>query len=268
MPDETWKPIPGIPHYEASDLGRIRRVDHTTVDKNGRNRNRTGCIIAPWSHSGNLRTNVGGRNRYVAALVLEAHGVPRPSSHCRIRYADGDRTNTALSNISWLVGETPRKAPKPAAPNTTPRPAQATLSPITIDLTGLPMMSPNGRPNPFAKARDTRSIRQSVAFRARAANIPTGLAHITIAFHYRPAEDRYRWDTRNLAAAGIWKAAQDALHAHRGRTDSGYRHPVVHDDTDEFMTEIAPVQHPAVKGKPAATWLVISWTEDAAEVAS
>lgn len=136
---------------------------------------------------------------------------------------------------------------------------------IAIDLTGLPMMSPNGRTNHFARARDTHTIRHSVAWRARAAHIPTGLDHLTIEYHYRPAEDRYAWDPRNLASAGIWKAAQDALHAHRGRNTAGARgpkHPIVHDDSPGFMTEIGPTQHPARKGEPAATWLVIRRTHN------
>lgn len=131
----------------------------------------------------------------------------------------------------------------------------------TITLTGLPMMSPNGRPNHYGRARDTRTIRQSVAWRARGAGIPTGLPHITVETHYRPAEDRYRWDTRNLRAAGIWKAAIDALTA-RG---SGYAHPVVADDTDEFLTEVDVVQHPARRGAPAEVWLVVSWADVPAE---
>lgn len=34
------------------------------------------------------------------------------------------------------------------------------------------------------------------------------------------------------------------------------------DDSPGFMTEVGPTQHPARKGEPAATWLVIRWAHN------
>lgn len=279
---ESWAVIPDSTHYEVSDLGNVRSVTHTSIASNGIPRTIEGKPIARLTTANgspyvSIRRDAAGRptNRRIAALVLEAHAGPAPQG-ARPRVINGDRTDVRLANLEW-AGPKPPKPKAPRASRATmkrpavvrvpraPKPAPAPPTEAVIDLTGLPMMSPNGRPNHFARARDTHTIRHSVAWRARAARIPTGLNHLTIEFHYRPAEDRYAWDPRNLASAGIWKAAQDTLHAHRGRNTAGARgpkHPVVHDDSPGFMTEVGPTQHPARKGEPAATWLVIRWTHN------
>lgn len=281
---ESWAPIPDSTHYEVSDLGNVRSVTHTSIASNGVPRTIEGKPIARlMTENGSPYVSIRRdgatkpTNRRVAALMLTAHVGPAPAG-ARPRVINGDRTDLRLANLEW-AGPTPPKPKTPRVPRATmkrpaavrvprpPKPAPPTEA--VIDLTGLPMMSPNGRPNHFARARDTHTIRHSVAWRARAAHIPTGLDHLTIEYHYRPAEDRYAWDTRNLASAGIWKAAQDALHAHRGRNTAGARgpkHPIVHDDSPGFMTEVGPTQHPAVKGEPAAAWLVIRWDNDEQKV--
>lgn len=277
---ESWAAIPDSTHYEVSDLGNVRSITHTSIASNGVPRTIEGKPIARLTTANgspyvSIRRDAAGRptNRRIAALVLAAHVGPAPQG-ARPRVINGDRTDVRLANLEWADPTPPKPktpkiraaATKRAAPARAPRPPKPAPAPPTeavIDLTGLPMMSPNGRPNHFARARDTHTIRHSVAWRARAAHIPTGLDHLTIEYHYRPAEDRYAWDPRNLASAGIWKAAQDALHAHRGGNTPGARgpkHPIVHDDSPGFMTEFGPTQHPARKGEPAAAWLVIRWT--------
>ena len=140
---------------------------------------------------------------------------------------------------------------------------------VTIELpASLPMLAPNSRLHRRAEARAINEIRQAVAWRARGAGIPTGLSHIAVECFYRPAEERYRFDLGNLWGAGIWKAAKDALHGHGSAATAGARgpkHPVVANDTPEFMTEVPAVQVQAVKGKPRAAWLVVSWADAEAE---
>lgn len=126
---------------------------------------------------------------------------------------------------------------------------------VTLETTWTrPPTSPNARLHPRAQARVVREARQTIAWRARAAGIPTGLQHATVTVHHRPADKRGVWDADN-AMAGC-KPIFDALTA-RG---AGYAHPVVADDTAEFMTQRV-VQHAPVSGRPAALWVVVAWDE-------
>lgn len=135
---------------------------------------------------------------------------------------------------------------------------------VTIELPvdpkdgGLPILSPNERHHPRAYHAKVARIRQAVAWRARGAGIPAGLNHITVEAHFQPARP---WDDDNVRGAGIWKAAYDALHG-RGR---GWKHPVVADDTPQYMGKPDPVQHPPVKGGTRRAWLVVSWADAEAE---
>lgn len=278
---ESWAPIPGFTHYQASTEGRVRSVDRQLPGGYGGLRTVKGRIIAVNHTHGSPKVSItadgaGQRNRGIAGLVLAAFVGPAPSPAHKAKPINGDPNDVRLANLEWVAPKPPKaRTPRPAGRPAT-RPAAAAARPparpappteAIIDLTGLPRMNPNdGAYTHWGKKhRAAQEIRTVVTLRARQARIPTGLRHVTIEYHFRPAEDRYRLDPRNLASLLLWKHAQDALHAHRGGNTSGARgpkHPVVHDDSPGFMTEVGPTQHPAVKGEPAAAWLVIRWGND------
>jgi hypothetical protein len=112
MHNETWRPVPGIPHYEVSNAGRVRSVDHwTTVRRrdhaNPHRRFHRGRIIAtPPGRTGYPKFTAAPApgmprvNLDVHVCVLRAfRGPPPPGHECLHR--DGGRTNCRLSNLRW-----------------------------------------------------------------------------------------------------------------------------------------------------------------------
>jgi hypothetical protein len=99
---EEWRPIAGLEgRYEVSDLGRVRSLWF----RNG-NTNRprpTPLIVAPAAtQSGHLRVDIGGRNRFVHRLVLEAFGAPCPAG-MQCAHLNGRATDNRRENLAWVT---------------------------------------------------------------------------------------------------------------------------------------------------------------------
>lgn len=94
----------------------------------------------------------------------------------------------------------------------------------------------------YAKARTIKEIRETVAWLAKAAKLPTDVPHAVVEVHYRPA-DRGRRDADNVVLSS--KAIFDGL------VDSG----LVPDDIPELMSKPEVVLHKS--GKPGM-WLEIT----------
>lgn len=108
----------------------------------------------------------------------------------------------------------------------------------------------------YAKARTVAKIRATTQILARAAQLPRGVAHVTVHLHYRPRDNRRR-DTDNLVAT--LKPICDALAAGTPK-HPGYG--MVPDDIPRYMGKPEPVIHPAERGQRGALWLEITWTEE------
>ncbi|MEU0871633.1 hypothetical protein [Nocardia brasiliensis] len=119
----------------------------------------------------------------------------------------------------------------------------------------------------FAHARKVAEVRAKVLELAEAADLPRGLAHVTVQLHYRPRDQRRR-DTDNLVAT--LKPACDALTIGRPAKISRTGKPVpallgygmVPDDIPRHMAKPEPVIHDAERGKPGALWLEITWANE------
>jgi hypothetical protein len=100
---EEWRAVVGLEgKYEVSNLGRVRSLGGMVVRRHTKPFYRPGRIL-----TGNLsggpgyRTvNIGGGNKYVHRLVLEAFVGPRPQGHegC---HRNGIRTDNRLENLRW-----------------------------------------------------------------------------------------------------------------------------------------------------------------------
>jgi hypothetical protein len=108
---EEWRPVVGYEGlYEVSDQGRVRSLDRVLRDKNGLLKRFKGKILSAsikqnkygrYAVVGLPSINVSGTtNRYIAHLVLESFGGPRPAGmeccHC-----DGDSLNNNANNLRW-----------------------------------------------------------------------------------------------------------------------------------------------------------------------
>lgn len=102
QPLEQWRPVPGYPGYEVSDLGRVMSY----------RRSRPKVLRQGVHPKGYLRVGLygesrdGARYRYspntltVHQLVMQAFVGPCPDG-MEIRHLDGDPTNNALSNLRY-----------------------------------------------------------------------------------------------------------------------------------------------------------------------
>jgi hypothetical protein len=103
---ERWLPIPGyMTYYQASDLGRIRRVARTITYKDGRVYRHRGRVLSQARTRDGRRcvslcTNGIARTRLVHHLVLHAFVGPRPRRLVGC-HENGDHADNRLSNLRW-----------------------------------------------------------------------------------------------------------------------------------------------------------------------
>lgn len=101
MADEQWRPIPSLPGYEASDLGRVRSLDRVIETAKGAQRWRGKVKSQTTSPRGYRRValNHGGRLRTltVHGLVAEAWLGPRPDGLHVLHGPGGQQDNRPLN---------------------------------------------------------------------------------------------------------------------------------------------------------------------------
>lgn len=94
---ERWKTIPSLPDYQASNLGRIRRVKpwtrlvSQTADSDGRPR-----------FGINVKINGTWKSKKIKvcrAVLMAFRGMPPKG--CEASHLDGNNTNNHLSNLVW-----------------------------------------------------------------------------------------------------------------------------------------------------------------------
>ena len=106
---EEWRPITGHPNYEVSNLGRVRRIAHRTVYKDGRWQTykvQSLNILKP-SYCGGSEGNrypalrLNGKFHYIHYLVCVAFHGPRPGPNYEVAHDDSNRQNPVASNLRW-----------------------------------------------------------------------------------------------------------------------------------------------------------------------
>ena len=101
---EDWRPIPGYQGYEASNLGRVRSLDRTFVDRWGNLLIRKGQVLKGNIGAGGYRyytLHVAGEQLTArgARLVLSAFEGARPA--LMACHKDDCRDHNVLSNLYW-----------------------------------------------------------------------------------------------------------------------------------------------------------------------
>lgn len=90
----TWRPIPGLPHHEASSLGEIRR----TVARKGRP---AGMILKQRARpSGYLVVSISGHKHFVHRLVCAAFHGAAPAG-MEASHESGIKSDNSSGNLLW-----------------------------------------------------------------------------------------------------------------------------------------------------------------------
>lgn len=108
MEEEIWKDIKGYEGlYQASNFGRIKRLEALLPDKNGNKHYSPEKILKPWKHKSGYQ--LIGLNKYgcrkaklIHRIIAEAF-IENPHDKPQINHKDGDKTNNCVSNLEWVT---------------------------------------------------------------------------------------------------------------------------------------------------------------------
>lgn len=106
---ETWRKIPGLPHHEVSDRGRVRLLPHSRAyTRNGRwtfsvTVHVEGRVLKPCDDGRYLSVSIGRKKYLVHRLVLMAFArLPIGDEQCRHR--NGKSKDNRPKNLLWGTG--------------------------------------------------------------------------------------------------------------------------------------------------------------------
>lgn len=98
MEEELWKPIPICSNYEASSLGRIRRIGYATILK----------PIPVIGKGGTVRyrffahTETGTKKVRIHRAVASAF-IPNPENKPQVDHINGDTADNRVCNLRWAT---------------------------------------------------------------------------------------------------------------------------------------------------------------------
>jgi len=95
---EQWKPIPGFPDYEVSNMGLVRSYKWKNRGPNAPHVLKPAIVHGYWAVV--LRRNNKNHTFTIGRLVLLAFRGPCPEG-CEVCHNDGDPTNDHLDNLRW-----------------------------------------------------------------------------------------------------------------------------------------------------------------------
>jgi hypothetical protein len=98
--NEVWKPIPSLPDYIASFMGRIMRIPYSAPIQNGGVRTYGGEPTFGVLTDGRYSINYKGKNYRISRLVCEAFsGIPFDGAVCM--HLNECSTDNRAENLAW-----------------------------------------------------------------------------------------------------------------------------------------------------------------------
>ena len=106
--NEEWRDIPDyVGVYQISNYGRVKRLEHTKVYKNGTHYHYTPLILKPqFERCGYIQLHLCKDNNKiwikVHRLVAESF-LERPEEKTQVNHIDGNKANPRLDNLEWVT---------------------------------------------------------------------------------------------------------------------------------------------------------------------
>ena len=106
LQDEIWLPIEGFEYYLISNKGRVKTIDHMTIDNNQKIKEHIKIfnIKLPGGYvEGELRDSFGKRHwASMHRLVAQAFVYnPDPEKYTEVNHIDGNKLNNTEENLEW-----------------------------------------------------------------------------------------------------------------------------------------------------------------------
>ena len=105
---EEWRPIPGFPDYEVSNMGNVRSIDRYRPYSHGV-RFVKGIILKPYvnhKRGGYAYVSLSDRSKHydfkVHRLVAEAF-IPNPEMKPAVNHIDCNPLNNTVDNLEWVT---------------------------------------------------------------------------------------------------------------------------------------------------------------------
>lgn len=107
LKNESWRMIPGFPHYVASNHARIKSIDRWVNHNYGGRCLKKGKVMSQYINTdGYLTTGIteNGRTRTQGVHRLVALAwKPNPENKPEVNHKDGNKLNCRPSNLEWVT---------------------------------------------------------------------------------------------------------------------------------------------------------------------
>lgn len=105
---EVWKDIPGYEgYYQVSNFGRVKSLDRTVIDKNGRVMKYKGVILTPqlneFGYEKVVLIKSGKRKNFKIHQLVAIAFLDNPDNLPCINHKDGNKRNNMVSNLEWCT---------------------------------------------------------------------------------------------------------------------------------------------------------------------
>ena len=107
MVENEWRIIPGYEYYEVTKDGRVRSIDKTVCDKNGRVVNYRGKVLKQQINNKGyvyytIKVPNKPQNLYAHRAVALAY-IPNPDNKPCIKHVDNNPLNNNVENLEWCA---------------------------------------------------------------------------------------------------------------------------------------------------------------------